>query len=93
MSLKLDLSRFIPKEASEPEPKPHPVTRYRGDWVVLDFGKYAGESLDEVPDSYIRWCLDNLDNLREEVRENMEERVRAYHVPDPERHVHFGRWG
>jgi hypothetical protein len=31
--------------------------------VVLQFGKYHGSRLDEVPADYLEWVLDNFDDL------------------------------
>ena len=29
-----------------------------GDSVILDFGKYCGDSLEEVPTAYLKWMED-----------------------------------
>src|SRR5262245_42509479 len=43
------------------------------DDVVMPWRKYCGVPLGEVPRSYLRWCLDNLDDMNPWLRGKIEE--------------------
>jgi hypothetical protein len=45
------------------------------DIVEMPFGKHKGVPLDQVPPSYLRWCLANLEDLNPDLRALMEQRV------------------
>ena len=40
---------------------------------IMPFGKHRGERLENVPRSYIRWALNNMDALDDDLRASMEE--------------------
>lgn len=52
-------------------PKPTPTGRY----MVLDFGKYKGRAIVEVHSKYLEWCLENMDNLKPELRKAFEDEL------------------
>jgi len=41
----------------------------------MPFGKHKGILLDDLPIDYIKWCLENIDNLRDNLREEMQNQV------------------
>ena len=41
----------------------------------MPFGKHKGTLLDDLPIDYIKWCLENIDNLRDNLREEMQNQV------------------
>jgi uncharacterized protein (DUF3820 family) len=41
--------------------------------VEMPFGKHRGQEVEELPTSYLRWCLDNLGWMNDDLREEMEE--------------------
>jgi hypothetical protein len=46
----------------------------------MPFGKYRGVPLDLVPASYLRWVLDNLDDLDAELRREIDEALGRRHA-------------
>jgi uncharacterized protein (DUF3820 family) len=51
---------------SRPQEEPKP----KG--LRMPFGKHRGELLEDLPLTYINWCLENIDNLGEIIRIEME---------------------
>ena len=43
--------------------------------MKMSFGKHRGEYIEDLPLDYIQWCLDNIDNLRDSLKEEMENQV------------------
>ena len=41
----------------------------------MPFGKHVGKELDDIPDAYLLWILDNIEELSETLREAIEERL------------------
>lgn len=31
--------------------------------MIMPFGKYKGEQLGDIPDNYLQWIIDNVDDL------------------------------
>ena len=46
-----------------------------GPGMRMPFGKHKGELLDNVPTDYIVWALGNMDNLREPLKEEMDNQL------------------
>lgn len=44
--------------------------------VKMPFGKYKGNELKNIPLDYINWCLQNMDNLNDNLRKAMEEIIK-----------------
>lgn len=43
--------------------------------IRMPFGKHKGEMVDDLPLDYIEWLLTNIDNLREELKAELERQV------------------
>lgn len=43
--------------------------------VRMPFGKHKGELLENIPSDYIHWCLEKLDDLRPDLREEMQNQL------------------
>lgn len=41
--------------------------------VTMPFGKHKGKDLENVPDDYLLWVLENADNLRGDLKTYLEE--------------------
>lgn len=41
----------------------------------MPFGKHKGELIAEVPTGYLKWCLDNMENLHDETRRTIETEI------------------
>ena len=41
----------------------------------MPFGKYKGQELDDIPEDYIQWCLENC-TLTYQLEEEMENQLR-----------------
>lgn len=61
----------------KPTSKPADISGFR-----MPFGKHKGELMVEVPIPYLQWCLDNMENLHDETREIIEDRIKQPE-PDP----------
>jgi putative quorum-sensing-regulated virulence factor len=65
-----------PLPESLPKPERDPMTSRkppkRSLPVEMPFGKYKGEEFEDIPPGYLHWCLDNMDNLSDELREAIE---------------------
>lgn len=44
--------------------------------MKMPFGKHRGEDLEDIPDDYLVWILDNLDDLSPTLRRAIETRDR-----------------
>lgn len=48
--------------------------------MKLEFGKFKGQEIEDIPTPYIRWCLENLilgDKIQEEMQNQLELRERG----------------
>jgi hypothetical protein len=55
---------------------PAPPTPPRaGDEITMPFGKYAGKPISEIRSWYLEWCLRDLSNMRQSIREAIEEEL------------------
>ena len=48
--------------------------------IVMTFGKYQGEALEDIPASYLLWVLENMDYLQSDIKvwiEDNEDDLRA----------------
>lgn len=43
--------------------------------IKMPFGKHKGKTLDEIPLDYFDWCLENIDNLREDLAAEMQNQI------------------
>ncbi len=37
----------------------------------MPFGKYSGHPIGDLPPAYLRWCLENLESMRPDIRAEM----------------------
>ena len=44
--------------------------------MEMPFGKYEGKPLREIPSGYLRWCLNNLDDMDSDLFDAMEAELR-----------------
>lgn len=43
--------------------------------MKMPFGKYKGTALEDIPTDYIQWCLEKLEDLRPELKEELENQL------------------
>lgn len=43
--------------------------------MKMPFGKYKGQPLEDLPIDYIKWLLENIENLRDDLREELQNQV------------------
>lgn len=51
-------------------------TNWRSNYK-MPFGKHKGELIADIPSPYLEWCLENIEKLSENLREEMENQIRA----------------
>ena len=44
--------------------------------AVMTFGKFKGETLTEIPDAYLRWCLAEIETMADDLRFAIQAEVR-----------------
>ena len=59
--------------SSTPPPPP------QSSGMIMPFGKHKGKPLEDIPLDYIEWSLENLDDLRPSLREELENQVELRH--------------
>lgn len=65
------------------QPKDKAATPSDNSGFRMPFGKHKGEFIVDVPIPYLQWCLDKMDNLHDETRKIIEDRIKEPE-PDPE---------
>ena len=43
--------------------------------VMMPFGKYKGDAIEDLPKAYIVWCLENIESLDEQIKAEMEKQL------------------
>jgi len=52
-----------------------PASSPKSSSLMMPFGKYKGTLVEDLPTDYIQWCLGNIDNLRDNLKEEMENQL------------------
>jgi hypothetical protein len=57
----------------------------------MPFGRHKGKILGQVPTDYIRWCLDNLDGISQDLRRALYSELAKRDDPGPRRQENYYR--
>ncbi|MEO2047198.1 MAG: hypothetical protein ABGX16_11570 [Pirellulales bacterium] len=49
--------------------------------MIITFGKHKGKFLEDIPDSYLLWCLGNIPDLQPTLRQAIRQRLSVEDVP------------
>jgi uncharacterized protein (DUF3820 family) len=59
--------------------EPRDVSFLDAEGMRMPWGKHKGELIEDIPAGYLRWALDNAENLKDDLREEIENQLSMKH--------------